>query len=173
MGPSFTYSYLVGQGNKDMSFFADLSTEEVDAVTFYAFGSKSVSITVDGVEKASKFSLGSAITIKPKEINSSQYSIQVSASEGDYIFVGINNVKDSKSKEEILIPNGPEVSGFLKKDILKDQCFEMPSLENQYKNKNIYINGRIYNKIGEVYLRDSNFKVIDDKITLVKDGYYN
>ncbi len=173
MGSSFIYSYLVGSGNKDMTFFADFSSEDIDAVSFYAVGSKSVTINVDGVEKATKFSLGSALTIKPEEINSSQYSITVSAAEGDYVFVGINNIKDSKNEGELLIPNGPEVSGFLKRGVLEDQCFEMASLEELYKNKNIYINGRIYNKVAEVYLRDSNFKIVDDSEKLVSDGFYN
>ena len=172
MGPNFSYSYLVGSGTEDMIFSADYNEETPDAITFYAVGSSSVSISVDGGDKASKWSFGSAVTMKPKEENSSQYSFRVTASEGDYITVGLSNVKDAKTGGNVLQPNGNEVSGYLLRDTLNDQCFEMLDLEDRYRSKKIYITGRFYNRIAEVYLRDSSFKEIDEYTTLVTDGYY-
>ena len=169
MNANFVYSYLVGSGNKDMNFVANLSdTSEV--VTFYAVGSKSVTINVDEVSNSEKFNMGSAITVKKESISSGQYAIRVTANEGDYVTVGVNNVNSAKTESDLLKPNGLEVSGFLVKSVLEDQCFEMGL--DLYKGKTLYINGRFYNRIGEVYLRDTNFNEVSNSDELVTDGFY-
>ena len=170
LSANFVYSYLVGTGNREVQLSAELSENEVDAVTIYAVGSKSISLTVDGISGITKFSLGSAVTFKPT--NSGLYSITVKADEGDYITIGVNNVANAKSEGDLLKPNGNEVSGFLLKDVLEDQCFEMSILETAYKNKNLYITGRFYNRIAQVYYRDSSFKEIADTSKNVTDGYF-
>ena len=167
---NFSYSYLVGSGNKNMVFSPTVVAES-DAVTFYAVGSKTVTLSVDGAGKAYSFGLGSAITMKPiTEINSSVYSISVSASEGDYVTVGLVNVKDTKSEGGLLQPNGGEISGYLLKDYLEDQCFEITGMNDLYKTQTLYITGRLYDHIGSVYIRDSSFGETEE--TLVTDGYY-
>ena len=167
---NFSYSYLVGSGNKNMVFSPTVVAES-DAVTFYAVGSKTVTLSVDGAGKAYSFGLGSAITMKPiTEINSSVYSISVSASEGDYVTVGLVNVKDTKSEGSLLQPNGGEISGYLVKDTLEDQCFEIAGMNDLYKTQTLYITGRLYDHIGTVYIRDSSFTETEE--ILVTDGYY-
>ena len=172
-GANFVYSYLVGSGNKAMTFNADFSTETPDTVTLYAVGSKTVSMNVDGADKAYKFSMGSAITMKPSQVNEDgTYSISVSASEGDYITVGVSNVLSAKTEGNLLRPNGEEVSGLLIKDVLADQCFQMDDLSTLYKTQSLYITGRFYNRIANVYLRDSSFKEIDGTSVIITAGYY-
>ena len=171
MGPNFVYSYLVGSGNKAMDFVAERSNSS-EFVTIYAVGSKSVSFTVDGVSGITKFNLGAAVTFKSEEVNVDKFTISVKANEGDYITVGVSNVLDAKTEENLLEPNGLEVSGFLVKDKLEDQCFEMSSLEEKYKSKYIYITGRFYNHVGEIYLRDSSFKEMEKTIANTTDGFY-
>ena len=172
MTSNFSYSYLVGSGNKNMNFCVNCSSENTDVLTFYAVGSKTVNISVDGMGKAYKWEQGSAITVKTNEVSSANYYLTVTASEGDYITVGVSNVFNSKTEGNLLRPNGNEISGYLIKDVLNDQCFEMNDLESLYKSQTLYITGRFYNHIAAVYLRDYNFKEINDSVVLVNDGYY-
>ena len=172
MDQNFRYSYLIGTTNKVMTFYADVSEESPEAVTFYAVGSKSVTISVDGAGKSYKWSLGNAITMNPTEISGEKYSITVTGSEGDYVTVGINNVLQVKTEGNLLRPNENDVSGYLLKDVLNDQCFEIADMETIYKTQDLYVTGRIYNRIANVYLRDNSFKEIDGSSVLVTDGYY-
>ena len=170
---NFVYSYLVGSHNKEMVFVASMSENLPQIVTIYAVGSKTLSLVVDGKSGITKFDNGAAVTFKQENANAdSNYRITVKANEGEYITVGVNNVLDAKTEDNLLEPNGNEVSGFLLKDVLEDQCFEMSTLETVYKNKKIYVTGRFYSKFAQVYYRDSSFKEIADSAKNVTDGYY-
>ena len=169
---NFVYSYLVGTGNKRMEVSADVSQNQPDAVTIYAFGSKSMSLVVDGVSGVTKFENGAAVTFTPQNENSALYSFSINANEGEYVTFGISNVKDGKTEKSLLEPNGNEVCGLLVKEVLEDQCFEMSTLEELYKNKKIYITGRFYSKFAQVYYRDSSFKEIEDSAKNVTDGFF-
>ena len=173
MDENFKYSYLVGSGNKVMTFYANANETDYDVVTFYAVGSKSVTVSVDGAGKSYKWNQGSAITMKKSEISvSGQYAITVTASEGDYVTVGLNNIKDAKTEGSLLNPNEDEVSGYLLKNTYEDQCLEIGYLNTIYKTQTLYVTGRFYNRIAEVYLRDNSFKELDGSSVLITDGYY-
>jgi len=72
---------------------------------------------------------------------------------GDYITIG-RSIIDGNTKKEPLKINDIETLGYLEKEILTEECFLINSLKD--KNiRNIYIRGIIYDKIAQIYYKES------------------
>ena len=80
-------------------------------------------------------------------------NFSVRSNVGDYITIG-RSIIDGNTKKEPLKINDIETLGYLEKEILTEECFLINSLKD--KNiRNIYIRGIIYDKIAQIYYKES------------------
>ena len=94
------------------------------------------------------------ILLKKMENEKDFTQFSISMNKGDYVTIGKSIIVGSTNKEPLKI-NDIETIGYLEKDILMEECFEISSL----KGKNIdylYIKGIIYDKIAQIYYKELN-----------------
>ena len=138
--------------------------------TVYAKVGKSVKLTL--TDKSGKqypseqLRNGVAITIKTNE---PEFYLKVEGEEGDYISIGEKMILDGKSQNNILEPNGNQISGFLKRGILEKECYLLYDKDNTSPS---YLVVLFYNKLAEISFKDENFRDIYNSKEIIKKGYY-
>ena len=166
------FNYYVSKNNKIMTFeLFETIEENINPVfTVYAKGGKTVKLTL--TDKSGKqypseqLRNGEAITIKTNE---PEFYLKVEGEEGDYISIGEKMILDGKSQNNILEPNGDQISGFLKRGILEKECYLLDDKDNTSPS---YLVVLFYNKLAEISFKDENFRDIYNSKEIIKEGYY-
>ena len=180
-GPNFVYSYLVGNFNKEMSF--EVYTEEKGVYMTVALdGSSNANINIVNVHNEGIiYKSGSIITFFLKEyddINTSNLTvINIKGAEtGEYITLSVHLVNNTiefegLAQEGLMLPNGPEITGYLEKDMINEECFPIDLSEEKYKIMNkLYITGRIHTKYAWFFLEDENREYLEESFLEILDG---
>ena len=173
---SFVHNYYVSENNTEMKFRVKNNLEVTEVsdqlLTVYAIGGKNVNISLEnwGEEiEQYNFKIGSAITTHVKGYN--YFEITVQAEIGDYISVGSKIIDhDGKTEENILIPNGHQLTGYLKKKLLDKECYSLPEIDNE--KSEYYLTSLFYNKIAEIIFKDEQFLDIKNAYHIVNNGIY-
>jgi len=168
-----TYSYYVSEGNTKMLFkFVNEYDYSVDEVlTLYATGGKPINLFLDSCfdETCEQFNFadGSAITINTT--NYKYYDLTLTAEKGDYITVGGKVVsKTGRSVINDLKPDSGSVSGFLRRKVLENECYRLPTNEDIY-----YITGTLYNSIAQMTFLDEKMDPIKDEVQVIREGFFS
>ena len=172
----FVYNYYVSKENKVMSFrinnTLDISETSDQVLTLYATGGKKIGLSLShclgGCEQFN-FTTGAAITTKIQKHN--YFELKVTAEEGDYISIGSKIThSDGKSLENTLNPNEYQFTGYLKRDLLKKECYTLPNVNS---GKSYYLAAIFYNSAAEINFKDSSFKDISKDYEIVTRGFYS
>lgn len=154
----------------------DEPAPEKTFLTFYAVGSPKASIDMTGIPDAKpyQFKYGKALTIpKPDMVYSDvkeYFKMTVRSDPGDYIMVGAREITGGVSQGGLLQLNGGEVSGFLVKDLLEEECFMTTGINSKSRFGNIFITGNFHERIGELFLKDKDGVEIDNSGLVVTNG---
>ena len=179
-GPNFSYSYLITANNRDMIFYIQ-GTERNVYMTVSIDGSSLASVSVQNVfQDIYKYKTGSTLTffLDENEINSSNLAvITVRDMEiGDYITLSVHLVNNNETcqgdaQNGLIIPNGPEITGYLEENIINKECFPIDLNNENYKNMNqLYITGKIHTKYGWFSLENEKRENIDGTFKEIFDG---
>ena len=179
-GPNFSYSYLITANNREMIFYIQ-GTEKNVYMTTSIDGSSKASISVENVsEDITKYKTGSTLTffLDENEINSSNLAvITVRDMEiGDYITLSVHLVNNTEinqgvAQNGIILPNGPEITGYLEENLINEECFPIDLSNENYKNMNhLYITGKIHTKYAWFFLENENRKYLEETFIEIKDG---
>ena len=172
---TFVHDYYVSENNQEMKFkiknTLDLNSVKDHVLTIYAIGGKNVNISIDNLEEKPEqydFKIGTAITIDVPAVT--DFEITVQAEIGDFITVGSKITgDDGLCDSSLLIPNGHQITGYLKKKTLEKECYALPEVEG---DKEYYITGIFYNRIAEINFKNKNKKDIRDSYAIVNNGLY-
>jgi hypothetical protein len=100
-----------------------------------------------------------------------------SAEVGEYITISVHLVDDNDYErlgvgpKDFLIPNGPEVYGYLEKDELNEECFPLNLADERFRSMNkLYITGRVHTKYAWFFLEDENRNYIEETDVEILDG---
>ena len=91
------------------------------------------------------------------------------SNEEDFIIVGRNIIVGNTSYPPLKI-NDIESIGYLDKEILTEECFEIKNLELQTIN-NLYIRGIIYDKIAQIYFKELNSENIIGEKKIIEGNF--
>jgi len=179
--PNFVYSYLVGINNKEMTFDV-LGPEKNIYVTVTLEGSSKATLNVE-----SQYDQYSHRTVKgmtfyvegDDEINASslaQITIK-NAEVGEYLTLSVHIVNDTDSEklgvgpDNYILPNGPEITGYLELDRLNEECFPLDLGDEKYKSmEKLYVTGRIYTQNGWFFLEDEKREYLPETYVEVLNG---
>ena len=174
--PNFTYTYLVNKGNKNMNFEIVGDVKNI-YLSLGFHGSTTAEMNIENVYvEGTVYKTGRAVTFYIDESVSTKiaaFSIK-NAAEGDYIIVS-GHILDNKEfigiSENVLVPNGPDVIGYLEDQVLIEECFKLDLSLDKYKDyKNFYITGKIHTLYTWFYIEDEDRHFIDNTDTEVTDG---
>ena len=176
---NFVYSYLVSSYNRKMQFEI-LGSQNNAYITIALDGSSSATLSVENIpEIASKYKTGSVITyfLENEEINSSSLaSVIINGREGEYLtlsshIINVSENKEGMAQKGLILPNGPEVTGYLEEKKIQKECFPIDLTDEKYREiKQLYITGKIYTKYALFYLEDDEEKEIEASKTEIIDG---
>ena len=143
--PNFVYSYLISSYNKEMRFQVQVS-EKNSYMTISLEGSSKTTLNVDNINNyGNRHRTGHALTFSSNDIDNEDniVSITVSATDvGDYLTLSAHLVNVSESYEEFaqdqyLLPNGPEITGYLEKEFIEKECFPFNLTDPKYVSLNM------------------------------------
>ena len=78
---------------------------------------------------------------------------------------------DSVVTNNLILSNGPEISGYLVKNIINKECFSIDLSNEKYKGtNNFFITGRFHTKYGLLHLEDENRKYIEESKIEILNG---
>ena len=179
-GPNFVYSYVVNSYNKEMRFDVD-GTESDVYLTISLDGSSKATLNVDntyrdGVNYKSgrtfTFPLGGA-GLKATNLA----SITVKCTEvGEYLTLSAHTVStpvpyEGVAAKGVLLPNGPEITGYLEEGVLNEECFPLDLSDSKYKNMNkLYVTGRVHTKYAWFFLEDENRNYLEETDVEIFNG---
>ena len=171
---NFNYNYYVNKDNKIMEFKIenDLETKnEEQIITLYAYGGKNISLIINNNSKDYKqYNFGTGVAITEQLIITDYLLLKIESEEGDFITFGGKAVSpNEKSKKFDLKPNTYEIIGYLKKDLLENECYLM---SNNYDTIS-YISITLFEKIVEISFKDENFDDIKNSKEIVNNGFYS
>ena len=70
-----------------------------------------------------------------------------------------------------MIPNGPEITGYLENNLINEECFPIDLSDNKFKySNNLYITGRIYTKYAWFFMKDENENYLEETDIEIFDG---
>ena len=185
------YSYYVTNENKNMTFSfiresqlnqTDLNNNKNNTVIVWARGNKKIVSQLEGT-KYEKHSIYNAYIIKSEDINEYNFSIIVEGTIGDLINVGGFIFQNNDDYNHYICENCDIFSefeniGFLKKNIIEENCFEISHYRDDIHiipidNNNIEIPISNYwnktNKYACVRLPNN----IDELFFIFQNIYYN
>ena len=174
---NFVYSYLVNSYNRKMEFEI-LGNKKNSYITIALDGSSQATLTVENIpEVATKYKTGSAITffIEDDEIDSSSLaSITINSPIGEYITLSSHIIQISEnsngiSEKGLILPNGPQITGFLEEKQFQKECFPIDLTDGKNSEK-IYITGKIHTRYALFYLENENKKEIEESKFEIIDG---
>ena len=160
---NIVYSYLVGNANKEMKFEVK-GSESKAYMTISLNGSPNSILSLDDIDnRIISYKSGKIITFYLDENKSSSLaSFTIKGTTiGDYITLSIHivnlNSQSGLDPKNFLLPNGPEITGYLKRNIINEECFPIDLSNDTFKNVNhFYITGRIYTKYAWFFLKNEN-----------------
>ena len=179
-GPNFSYSYLITANNREMIFYIQ-GTERNVYMTVSIDGSSKASISVENAfADIYNYKTGSTLTffLDENEINSSNLAIiavkdmQIE----DYITLSVHLVNNTEiyqgvAQNGLILPNGPEFTGYLEEKLINRECFPIDLSNEKYKNMNqLYITGKIHTKYAWFYLENEQGENIDGSFRAIMDG---
>ena len=179
-GPNFSYSYLITANSREMVFYIQ-GTEKNVYMTASIDGSSQASINTENILGSTyNYKTGSTITffLGENEINYSNLAvITVRDMEiGDYITLSVHLVNNTEiyqgvAQNGLIVPNGPEITGYLEENIINEECFPIDLSNEKYKNMNqLYITGKIHTKYAWFYLENENREYLDETFKEILDG---
>ena len=175
---NFIYNYYVGKNNKEMFFRIKNNIKNTDIygkiLVFYALGDNSLSLDLKNISTVNNFNfnLGKISVVEKSNNYFDDFYLQIKATEGTYINVGGRFDSSTGQTRKILEINGPEICGYLIKDILENECYLLPDF-SKYENMNsFYLTGIFKNKVGEIYFRDGEYKEISDSSVEINEKYF-
>ena len=166
------YTYYITKENQKMSFLFDFNSikNEMNVninnnsiVTIWARGNKKINSTLDNItyEKHLKYN---AYLIKNKDIINNKYEFRIEGNVGDLINIGSLLFEENTSIcNSIIIDNGIKYTGFLKRDILEENCFKIP-IDKQNKRSNFFVYNNPYD-ITEYQRKDDEYYIKCIKIS--------
>ena len=177
--PNFVYSYLVTAANREMRF--EINGEEKNAYMTVALqGSAKATLNLDGIYNEGVIhKTGRALTffLEDYENSSKITTINVKGAEvGDYITLSSHIVNttvqyEGVTKEGILVPNGPEVLGYLEYQILNEECFPIDFSKNYKDMDTVYVTAKVFTKYAWFFLEDENKVYHEDTEILIDGGH--
>ena len=76
-----------------------------------------------------------------------------------------------QKKNDLILPNGPEISGYLDRNIINNECFPIDLSNEKYRLTNkLFITGRVQTKYGLFYLADENTKYVEESEVEILNG---
>ena len=178
--PNFVYSYVVNSYNREMRF--DIEGSETDVyLTVSLDGSSKASLTIDNVYREGiDYKSGKTLTFflensGLKATNLASILVR-NAEVGEYItlsahLVSSNDLHEGLAPNEYLLPNGPEITGYLESNVLNEECFPLDLADSKYKNMDrLYITGRIHTKYAWFFLEDENRNYLEETDVEILDG---
>ena len=178
--PNFVYSYLVNSYNREMRFDVFGSAKDV-FLTVSLDGSSKASLSIDNVYRDGvKYKSGTTLTYfledyGLKETNLASITVK-GADVGEYLTLTVHLVNCTVPNEGLgpnnfLVPNGPEITGYLEENVLNEECFPLDLNNIKYKNMNkLYITGRLHTKYGWFFLEDENRNYREETDVEIFDG---
>ena len=168
-GTNFVYSYAVQKYNRDM-IFEVVGRGETGILVSSVEGGKSPTLSIDG-GFAEQFRNGQvAFMTVETGTNRTITKITIKASTDDYVTLSVHFIEEN-GYSELLVPNGPEITGHIVDGVLQEDCFKMTSFTTTYKNaKTFYLTGRMHSMYGLVYLKDETGKIIDTTKEEITNG---
>ena len=197
--PNFVYSYLVSSSNREMRFDI-ISAQSSVYMTVTLEGSTKATVSVEN-QYADQLNhkTGKAMTFwipgedeeeeeeeeeeektnnKKRLRATNMATINVKSAEvGEYITISVHLVDDNDYErlgvgpKDFLIPNGPEVYGYLEKDELNEECFPLNLADERFRSMNkLYITGRVHTKYAWFFLEDENRNYLEETDVEVLNG---
>ena len=162
-GPNFVYSYLVKSYNKEMKFQI-VGTETNGYMTVALEGSSRATLNVENVDlEGIRYRNGCALIFSLQDIvnESIMTTITVNGAEvGEYLTLSVHLISDDEGfniAQYLILPNGPEITGYLEKTFLYDECFKIDLSDSKYNSiSQLYVTGRIHTKYAGVYMLNEN-----------------
>ena len=178
-GPNFVYSYLVGAYNREMKFVIQNNIKDV-YMTISLDGSSKALLNIDNLDQEGFiYNNGSIFSfyIDNIEDESNMAIITIKGADiGEYLTLSchlMNSIRiyDALAFPEVLIPNGPEITGLLEKKVIDIECFPLDLSQSKYKDMNkIYVTGKIHTKYAWFFLKDEKENFIEETDVDVSDG---
>ena len=73
--------------------------------------------------------------------------------------------------DNYLLPNGPEISGYLEQDVLNEECFPLNLADTTYsKMDKLYVTGRVHTKYAWFFLEDENRNYLEETDVEILNG---
>ena len=172
------YSYLITKYNKEMNFRVYGDVEDNSYLTIGIEGSYKAQLSIDGILKETIFDNGRIVTFPLDSKEKSSYLTQFvvkNSIPGEYITISLHIIKDNKSEDNLLIPNGPNIMGLIDKNDFSEECFPISAFTfEKYKNINkFYLTGTIYSKNGIFYLADEEGMFIEGTEIIILNGKFS
>ena len=182
-GPNFVYSYLVTQYNKEMAF--EIKGQEANAyMTIVLEGSSSAIVSDDDIYREGiHYRTGNAFIFfleDMQDITNESILARIkvkSANVGEYLTLSAHIVNSNEAYEglasgqNLILPNGPEISGYLEKNIIDSECFSSDLSNSKYNSMNtLYITGSIHTKYARFFLEDENQNYLKETDMEILDG---
>ena len=174
---NYVYSYLVTSNNREMRF--EINGQEKNVyLTVGLHGSSKASMNIDGVyNEGIIYKNGRVVSffLEDTENSSNLATVTVKGAEGDYLTISTHIVNttviyEGLASEDILVPNGPEVTGYLEKEILNEECFPIDFSKNYKDLEAIYLTGKIHTKYAWFYLEDEKRSYLQETEMQIDDG---
>ena len=178
--PNVAYSYVVNNYNREMRF--DIVGDQKNVyLTVSLDGSSKATLSIDNVYRDGvKYRTGRTLTfyLEDYETNSGNLaSILIkNADVGEYLTLTVHLVNTTEpylglGPQNYLLPNGPEITGYLEFDILNEECFPLDLSDKKFASMSkIYVTGRIHTKYAWFFLEDENRNYREETDVEVLDG---
>ena len=178
--PNFVYSYVVNANNKEMRFDV-FGSESGDYLTISLDGSSKAILNVDNTYRDGvNYKSGRTFTFPLQGDGlreSILASITVKCNEvGEYLTLSAHIVNttlphEGVAEKGVLLPNGPEITGYLEEEVLNEECFPVDLSNIKYKNMlKLYVTGRIHTKYAWFFLEDENRNYLEETDLEIFDG---
>ena len=178
--PNIVYSYLVTNKNNEMQF--KVTDLKLNRLSLCIEGSQTAKIefAYEGLIEEDYTKCINAI--KPDENDDEFGLFKINkALEGDYITLTLfeYDVTDIEDNPDIhlgrvaagfAMPNGPEITGYVYRGHVSEQCFLITGATLQSASDKLYITGKIHSKYLWFFLEEENGDYIDETDTEVIDG---
>ena len=176
-GPNFVYSYLVSSYNREMNFqIAGIETNGYMTVALE--GSSAATLNVENfVPVEINYRKGYALTFSLQDIGNESIMTTITvkgANVGEYLTLSVHLIDDDEGfniAQNLILPNGPEVTGYLEKTLINEECFKIDLSDSKYNSiSQLYVTGRIHTKYAWVYMLDENGGYLDETLIDIFDG---
>ena len=177
--PNFVYSYLVNSYNREMRFEIQGPQRGV-YMSIGLDGSSKAQLNVEdsyreGVNYRTGKTLVYYIDLGKEDDNLASITIK-GAEVDEYLTLTVQLVNNTVLYEGLgpdnfLVPNGPEVTGYLEKEVINEECFPLDLSNAKYNALNkLYITGRIHTKYAWFFIEDEHRNYLEDTDTEILDG---